>query len=97
MSTSPATYARASATIGRRSRCVTGTNRSPTGSASRPGGEAHRVKRAKELSRRSTGRTLYILDEPTTGLHFHDVAQLLDVLHELVEQGNTMIRIERKL
>jgi len=61
------------------------------------GGEAQRVKLSKELSKRSTGRTLYVLDEPTTGLHFHDIAQLLKVLHRLRDEGNTVVVIEHNL
>ena len=61
------------------------------------GGEAQRIKLAKELSRKGTGRTIYILDEPTTGLHFHDIKKLLEVIQELVDNGNTMIVIEHNL
>src|SRR5262249_24590061 len=61
------------------------------------GGEAQRVKLSRELRKRDTGRTLYILDEPTTGLHFHDIEQLLRVLHRLAHDGNTVVVIEHNL
>jgi excinuclease ABC subunit A len=61
------------------------------------GGEAPRGKLARELAKRDTGKTLYVLDEPTTGLHFHDIAKLLDILHELRNKGNTIVVIEHNL
>ena len=71
----------------------------PSGSVSDDlsGGEAQRVKLARELAKRDTGKTLYVLDEPTTGLHFHDIAKLLDILHELRNKGNTIVVIEHNL
>ena len=61
------------------------------------GGEAQRIKLAKELSKRSTGKTIYILDEPTTGLHTHDVSKLLEILHSFVDKKNTVVVIEHNL
>ena len=61
------------------------------------GGEAQRIKLAKELSKRSTGKTMYILDEPTTGLHQHDIKKLLEILHTFVKLGNTVVVIEHNL